>query len=162
MEGNNKVRYTVSNYFTDSNFLMRCVGLMKWYQFSNFSSKVTSIMNKRPTRSEGSTSSTPCNPFPLSAPQGYPTTLQKVLQPTLGIIAVEYLVYSRYPTCRPNYFYSRIFFVLPQFLFIFSSFLNFLIDHIFCKEMCLYRIHSETWVFIWFYSFLVRHTSQYY
>jgi hypothetical protein len=61
---------TFSNHFTVIIFLMRWMGLLKWYLFLNDSPKVTSIINIRTTRSEGSTSSAS---WPLSSRLGNPT-----------------------------------------------------------------------------------------
>jgi hypothetical protein len=58
-----------SNCFTVSTFLMRWMGVMKWYQFPKVWSKVTSIVNRRIARSEGYTSSAS---LPLSAHLGEP------------------------------------------------------------------------------------------
>jgi hypothetical protein len=55
-----------TRYFTFSKFLMRCMGLMKWYQFLSVWCKVTSHVNKRKTRTEGPTTSAPCPPCLLA------------------------------------------------------------------------------------------------
>jgi hypothetical protein len=56
--------------------------LMKWYQFPNVWSKVTSIVNKQTTRLDGNTS---------SAPLSNPTALQGDLQPKFGNLFIIWL-----------------------------------------------------------------------
>jgi hypothetical protein len=76
-----KYNTTVSNCFTVSKFLMRWMGLMKWYQFPNVWAIVTSIVNMRTKRSEGPTS---------SGPLGNPTAPKGAVQPTLGTTVLKH------------------------------------------------------------------------
>jgi hypothetical protein len=58
---------------------------MKWHQFPNVWSQVSSIVNKRKKRSEGPTS---------SSPSGNSTALQGAVQPTLGTIDLVCLIFQ--------------------------------------------------------------------
>jgi hypothetical protein len=76
------------NYFTVSKLMMRLMGLMKWYQFPNVWSTVTTIVNKRTMSSEGPTSSFLCLILSSYPHWSNPTALQRVVQLTLGTTAI--------------------------------------------------------------------------
>jgi hypothetical protein len=89
---------TLSNYFTVSELLMRWMGLMKRYQFPNVWSKVTSVVNERPTRPPQAPPAAPCLLATLSNPTAPPGGggWGGGVQPTLGTTAIAYIYCALY------------------------------------------------------------------